>query len=103
MAHLTAFEAGTRVTAVLRGSAATMRYFNADLVSHKVTLVVLGHALFGGFAAIEFLSEDDCQAENSGTRQLLPRTTNPYPTLFTRCIALVSVTILRAYIERQLT
>ena len=57
MTHLTTFEAGTRVATVLRGSTATMRYFNADLVSHKVTLVVLGHALFGGFAAIEFLGE----------------------------------------------
>ncbi len=55
MAHLSALEAGTRITAILGRSAATMRYFNADLVSHEVALVVLGDAFLSRFAAIEFL------------------------------------------------
>ena len=55
MAHLTTFEAGTRIATVLGGSAATMRNFHADLISHKVALVVFGYAFFRSFATIEFL------------------------------------------------
>lgn len=55
MAHLPTLEAGTGVTAVLGRSAATMRYFDADLVSHEVALVVLGDAFLRRFAVIEFL------------------------------------------------
>lgn len=55
MSHLPALEAGTRVTAILGRPAATMRYFNADLVSHEVALVVLGYTFLRRFAVIEFL------------------------------------------------
>ena len=56
MAHLPTLEAGTGVTAVLGRSAATMRYFDADLVSHEETFVILGNTLFSGLAVIKFLN-----------------------------------------------
>lgn len=62
--HLATFETCSRVAAILCSSSTSMRDFNTYLISHEVTLVVLGDTLFCSFACIEFLSEASRSGQN---------------------------------------
>ena len=55
MSDLATLETGARIVAILGRSAATMRKFNANFVTHKIAFVVFSEALFSSFSGIEFL------------------------------------------------